>query len=597
MKLCKIILTTLLCCLVVLSSVNCIFAENNTDIKFGKEQQVLISGKLGGEYADQTITFIVTKKNVGLSDLQKEDLYYVDELLTDENGYYELLFNIPQAVGADFDVWVNECGELAEICTVADYSERIYIEAAVDYVRNGEVYDLTASLRNVFGYDKAVYDLFTAFYYNDILMDVEIDSIDLSNTNEERNYEKSVNVPDGGENEPDKIKFFILKRDNIQPLIPAKTLYDHSTDHDFVKFSEDTYIKYDDPDYGNLLKFVGRWQENEAKTANVGYWTRPYLEIRTESDSMKIHFGEEETKEGNGVYLYINNEFICGLSADSGKTQELGPYIKKYGNGDINDVKIIATHENKPIFISGITAGAGTKIYKPKEKKKILFSGASMTSGWPGFSTLIPMELDYDFTTISRSGSSLSSEVGVNLYPYNQWGIYDSGMSQQFDRLQTFRRIESYDDSHNPIYVQGLGKGGVDAYDATKDHYDIVFLNMIYNDEVYNEANRNAFMQNYVSFINKMRTYYPDAKVVVLGPFKSNPQSEEQKAKFEYRNETVKMMKDNGDFNIPNVYYIDAAEWELAYKDDLHLKTDDPNGYPKATRLILDEMKAQGIIE
>ena len=82
-----------------------------------------------------------------------------------------------------------------------------------------------------------------------------------------------------------------------------------------------------------------------------------------------------------------------------------------------------------------------------------------------------------------------------------------------------------------------------------------------------------------------------------MGPFKSNPQSEQQKIKFEYRNETVKMMKDSGAFNIPNVYFIDASEWELAYKDDLHLKTDDPDGYPKATRLILEEMKAQGIIE
>ena len=84
-------------------------------------------------------------------------------------------------------------------------------------------------------------------------------------------------------------------------------------ENEYVEFTEDTYISYNDADNGDLLKFVGRWQENDSKTANVGYWTRPYLEIRTISDNLKIHFGVEETGEDNGVYLYINNKFISAF--------------------------------------------------------------------------------------------------------------------------------------------------------------------------------------------------------------------------------------------------------------------------------------------
>ena len=240
------------------------FAETVSETKLGMESRVFISGSLGSDMAGRTVTMFVTEKGADLSMLTPEQLWYIRELKTDDTGYYELLFEVDETKGA-YDVYVNETGKNLEACTVSDYSERAYIETDVETARKDGVISLAYKIRNIFGYDNATYDLITAYYHDGVLKNAVVNPIDLSNNTTSLSDLQSINVPD--EKEVNRIKFFILKKDSLQPANGATTVYNHcGPEFAYTTLTEETTINLaadtKGSTYENYVKYSGRWAKN-----------------------------------------------------------------------------------------------------------------------------------------------------------------------------------------------------------------------------------------------------------------------------------------------------------------------------------------------
>lgn len=573
-----------------------VFAETVSETKLGMESRVFISGSLGSDMAGRTVTMFVTEKGADLSKLTPEQLWYIRELKTDDTGYYELLFEVDETKGA-YDVYVNETGKSLEACTVSDYSERAYIEADVETARKDGVISLAYKIRNIFGYDNATYDLITAYYHDGVLKNAVVNPIDLSNNTTSLNDLQSINVPD--EKEVNRIKFFILKKDSLQPAAGTTMVYNHcGPEFEYTTLTEETTIDLaadtKGSTYENYVKYSGRWAKN-ANNQMQGYWTRPYVEIRCDTDVFKANIA------GN-FDLYVNGELVWKRypSISTGMhTYDFSPYLAD----GVSELMIMSVNERDGIIIESVTLGADSRLYVKREKElNMLFIGSSSVSANYGYSRRVPFALDADFTTISKSAASLSDNVGVRLFPYKSNGIYICGLMTQFDRLETFQMIDT-SNSENGTYTLQSGIGGETPYihhsedNYSDDDYDIIICHLVMNDEVYNEANAEEFRKNYPAFIAKLREIYPDAAIIAMKPFKGNPQSEAEAEKFKYRDNVVQQMAEDGLFSGENVYYLNTENLDLEYYDNLHAMEDGTEGHAKATKFIIDYLKENKIIK
>ena len=578
-------LTSLLLCAAMLPAAMPISAA--PVVKQGMESRVYINGSLGEEYNGKNMTFMVLPKNETPQVSSKEDIYYINQLKLDKNGGYELTFELDTKVGDNFDVWVNEDGGGNKKMQVADYTSNFYIDADVDYVRENGVYTVTAELKNIFAYSDANYMLLTAFYDGDgRLEDTALQSLTLPESNETvKETISDIQI----QKEASAIKFFVLRSTTLQPATKETVLYDH-TGEDFKVYktmAEDTTISYTEMigegEYADYVTFGGRWQENAEKGGYIGYWVRPYFEFRAEGKDVKVNVANASSDNGgqNTYYLEINGKIVLSDNPTYpevvqvwGGTLDLSPYLTE----DVSEVKLIAYHEHLTMGIAGITLGKGTKIYKNRDKKNMLFIGDSITSAERGYSYLVPAALDADFTTISRSSASLRDDYGVNI------ARLGCGMESQFDRLETFKAgVE------NPTYTN---------YDASKDSYDYVFVNLGTNDAIYSTNSRDDFKESYRAFIKKLQGYYPNAKIIAMRPFNGNPANDADRANFDYRSETFSQMNDEGYFDDPNVYYLDTSSLEMAYEDTLHpqLIKNGNDGHVKATAFIINWLKDNKLI-
>ncbi|MGN0179879.1 MAG: SGNH/GDSL hydrolase family protein [Monoglobaceae bacterium] len=584
-----------------------VFAETVSETKLGMESRVLISGSLGSDMAGRTVTMFVTEKGADLSKLTPEQLWYIRELKTDDTGYYELLFEVDETKGA-YDVYVNETGKSLEACTVSDYSESAYIETDVETARKDGVISLAYKIRNIFGYDNAKYDMITAYYHDGMLKNAVVNPIDLSNNTTSLSDLQSINVPD--ENEVNRIKFFILKKDSLQPANEATMVYNHcGPEFEYTTLAEETTIDLaadtKGSTYENYVKYSGRWAKN-ASNQMQGYWTRPYVEIRCDADVFKANIA------GN-FDLYVNGELAWrqypGMSAGM-RTYDFSPYLAD----GVSELMIIGASETYGIIIESVTLGAGSRLYVKREKdSNMLFIGDSITSAGNGYSIRVPMMTDSDFTTISKSASNLCDEHGVALYPSVSSGVYVVGHETQFDRLQTFQMIDTKD-IENGTYTLKSDVGGDTPYihhseeNYSDDNFDVVFFGLGTNDELQNSGYINDFKEDMSAFIQKLKALYPGATVVITSLLPSNGQTEAQKSTYKTRNENYKKIiaeLQGESWWDERVKYFDMTELEVRYADTtegegldtLHPHTTHKDGHEKIANIMVEWLKQENIID
>ena len=101
------------------------------------------------------------------------------------------------------------------------------------------------------------YDLITAYYLDGKLVNVSVDSADLSENTEVLEDSKKIAVPD--ETEANRIKFFVFKKDTLEPVTDSTMVYNHyGPEFEYVTLAEETTINLaedtKDSTYENYVK-------------------------------------------------------------------------------------------------------------------------------------------------------------------------------------------------------------------------------------------------------------------------------------------------------------------------------------------------------
>src|SRR5450432_163502 len=280
------------------------------------------------------------------------------------------------------------------------------------------------------------------------------------------------------------------------------------------------------------IKYIGRW-DTHSSTVAASYWPGAYLKTEFTGRTVKIKLGTTVS-----FFVSIDGKADTFYSKASG-TVNLTPTPLAAGT---HTLRVATYSEHDSLQFQGFLFDAGAKTVMPTISPKLIeFVGDSITAGatttkhaLSDYAWLVGEQLKVEHTQIAQGGICLSNSTLCT-----STGI---GMSSQFFKMQT-------------IYFPNSPN-----WDFTRYQANVVVINLGTNDNG-NHISDATFQANYVAFIQKIRTKYPNAIILALRPFKG--------AKAAATLKTVQAVNAAGD---RNVHYIDTTGWITAAdtNDGLH---------------------------
>lgn len=399
---------------------------------------------------------------------------------------------------------------------------------------------------------------------NNKLIAVDVDSKDVSaiNGGQMACYAINENIPTGA-----KVKIFFW---NGLTLSPLSNLIEVSKDEieNAVETLEGFTVKYT-PD-AEWITYYGRWED--VSGSKRGNWMRPYFEFDIENAYTLML----ELNDSASFSVSIDGENEVTYSNASGKIDIANNQL----NGSSHTVRVYGIAEAKPITINAIYTDCEAVLTKTEPKDvTVQFIGDSITAnGWKNYSSLVPMELGYNFTIIARSGIGLIDGSGYvkvkdsDAATIGMESAYFSGRTLRPSNLDAsyWTTIEWAFENENP---------------------DKIFVNLGTNDTQFyfeddTDGTKSAeFIAKYKAFVSALKTQHPNATIYILKPFCITSAS----------NEPDKIARANA-FDAIGEYYADDALVEYidtqSWNKDITFNADNVHPDIDGHRVIADKLKA-----
>ncbi len=303
-----------------------------------------------------------------------------------------------------------------------------------------------------------------------------------------------------------------------------------------------TYASGNVPATDKNIVYSGRWyKDNDAmQVAFEGY-----VEIKFTGTSIRVL-----APASGSAYAEVDGAVSHKLHSLSS-----GEYIISGLTEGEHTLKLFAQAQQSRFKISGFKLDNGAKTLPIENTKKIEFIGDSISEGYVDPSDkLSDLETNSYLNAFTfKTGIKLNKEYGwsFNTVAFGGSGIVLEGSPDPLtmgERYFTSREYLTSDGTDKTAALQAAG-----TLDASKYVPDYIVINMGTNDS---SKDNQTFINNYVSFVTKLREAYPNVTVFCMTPFNGSKAAQVKEA--------VKAF-DEG------VYLIDSAKWGIAGgSDGLH---------------------------
>ena len=293
------------------------------------------------------------------------------------------------------------------------------------------------------------------------------------------------------------------------------------------------------------INYTGRW--NLSTTVADSYWPGAYLQTNFTGQTVKMRLG-------GAVNAYVSIDGSTDtLYANVSGTVNLTPTPLQAGT---HTLRIATRSEGDSLEFEGLILDAGAKTVAPAVSSQLVeFVGDSVTAGatttklaLSDYAWLIGEQLKVRHTQIAQSGICLVDNVRCG-------SPNSTGMIRQFFKLQP------------PAFL------GSPNWDFSRYQANVVVINLGTNDNKYGVSDA-TFQSDYITFLQKVRTVYPHAIILVLRTFKGLKATPTQAA--------VQAINSAGD---SNVHYIDTTGWLTSsdFNDSAHPSDE---GHMKVARIL-----------
>jgi len=323
------------------------------------------------------------------------------------------------------------------------------------------------------------------------------------------------------------------------------------------------------------IQYTGRI--DNANPDNIGF-TYPGVSIKAKFQGAAIDAIIKEYGSGGATTTNYFNVIIDGVvmkKLQLSRTQTVYELARGLSDGEhtVELFKLTESNVGKVEF-QGFQLETGKTLVAPDPlpARKIEFIGNSMTCGYGNEVSLTALQLE----TIQGFNS-------VNENNYKAWGaITARNLNAQYSCVAYSGRGLYMNNNGTTtgvmpsVYDRTFPDNATPQWDRTKYTPNVIVINLGTNDfsaEAFasKTVNRTAFVNSYISFINKLRDYYPDATVVcAVGVMMSDyfPVGAQHWTRIK---EYVKAVRDHFNTNGDNkVHYFEMSSQLAPYGEDWH---------------------------
>ncbi|MCQ6562746.1 SGNH/GDSL hydrolase family protein [Paenibacillus mendelii] len=288
------------------------------------------------------------------------------------------------------------------------------------------------------------------------------------------------------------------------------------------------------------IHYVGRWDQSNPKVFKSN-WPGAYFRVNFTGTTARL-----KLEAGSDIFVSIDNGadvYYAYMPGEDGMVN-LTPTPLEPG---IHSLRVTARSEKDKVAFAGLILDENAQTLPAERREKwIEFVGDSITAGccasnanWVlrSYAWLAAEQLQADHTQIAYSGICLVD--GVKCASPNE-----IGMSKQYFKLHTVEVPDS------------------PTWSFTGRQPDMVVVNLGTND-YNNGVTAEVFQEQYAAFIQRIRSHYPAAAILVLGTLAD--------MLTEPTIQAVQQVAAAGDVN---VHFIDTKGWVDAglpdFEDQLH---------------------------
>ena len=298
------------------------------------------------------------------------------------------------------------------------------------------------------------------------------------------------------------------------------------------------------------ITYVGRWDKSNPSEYN-SYWGGAYFKVKFTGTTVQI-------KLGGTVDIFVNID-NSGEVLYSGVSWTVNLTPTPLTSG-VHSLRVTAKYIKQEIKLQGLILDSGATTQAAASNGIIEFIGDSITTGQTttngdisAYPWLVGEQLGMDHTQISYGGIPLANGYGSLTGTANT-----SGMSVQYFKLKSV----DYDYATTPDW-------DFTVYTPMK-----VVINLGQNDGSLLVPS-DVFQNTYITFLQNIRTKFPNAEIYVMRTFSGSYAAETQAA--------VASRNAAGD---NNVYFIDTTGW-ISYGDTTDGTHPSDSGHIKIANLLI----------
>jgi hypothetical protein len=231
------------------------------------------------------------------------------------------------------------------------------------------------------------------------------------------------------------------------------------------------------------IRYIGRWDRTSPDVYH-SYWSGAYFRTKFTGTSVGLKLGAQ-----SGLAVSIDGEVPRTLGGNG--TLALNASPLKPGE---HTLQVGSAGQNEEVVLNGLVLDDGAKAEPCLERPIIEFVGDSITQGNHSYAWDAAEMLGCDHVQIAFSARALTTGYGC--------AKDKAGLDQQFFLLKNFNHLEDkpqvpWNFSYTP---------------------NLVVINLGQNDQCGSEPG-DTMQKSYVSFLQKVRSKYPNVPIVALRPF------------------------------------------------------------------------------
>ena len=287
----------------------------------------------------------------------------------------------------------------------------------------------------------------------------------------------------------------------------------------------DGFISFREP----VCHYCGVWQENDRdEVVSYGSVASVTVGFAGAIICIQAHFG-------NGICVYIDDKEAIAEHSKEG-------YIIKVPEG--RHILKIQSVPGGRITLKGFLL-KDAAVFNAGKRPYVQFIGDSITHAYPGFTDRCARLLKADYACVSTCGMSLVD--GWGWYQTPDWLSVRPGMESMYFRLENVNETADYTTYR---FEYGQQPDALVIFLGTNDY--------INNETDKENGNFEKFADHYLAFVKKLRQYYPNAKVVIMGSVSGSV----------YRREAIKNAVELLKSKEKDVCFMQTEEWEIEICDD-----------------------------